>query len=49
MAYANSADPDQTDPEGADWSGAALFAIPLNYILRDNCIKSKIQAKKLWN
>ena len=28
MAYANSADPDQTAPEGAVWSGSTLFAIP---------------------
>ena len=41
MAYVNSADPDQTAHEGAVWSGAALFAIPLS-ILRNNCIKSKI-------
>ena len=27
MAYANSADPDQTAPSGAVWSGSALFAI----------------------
>ena len=27
-AWANSADPDQTTPKGADWSGSALFAIP---------------------
>ena len=30
MAYANSADPDQTAPEGAVWSGSTLFAIPLS-------------------
>ena len=41
MAYANSADPDQTAPEGAVWSGSILFAIPL-IILRNNCIKRKI-------
>ena len=35
MAYANNADPDQTAPEGAVWSGSTLFAIPLN-ILRNN-------------
>ena len=29
MAYANSADPDQTAPEGAVWWGSTLFAIPL--------------------
>ena len=41
MAYANSADPDQTAPKGAVWSGSILFAIPLSS-LRDNSIKSKI-------
>ena len=40
MAYANSADPDQT-AKGAVWSGSTLFAIPLS-ILRDTRIKSKI-------
>ena len=30
MAYANSADPDQTAPAGAVWSGSTLFAIPLS-------------------
>ena len=41
MAYANSADPDQTAPsgsEGAVWSGSTLFAIPQN-ILRKDYIK----------
>ena len=32
MAYANSADPDQTVPEGAVWSGSVLFAIPLSIL-----------------
>ena len=27
-AWANSADPDQTAPRGAVWSGSTLFAIP---------------------
>ena len=27
-AWANSADPDQTAPTGAVWSGSTLFAIP---------------------
>ena len=27
-AWANSADPDQTAPSGAAWSGSTLFAIP---------------------
>ena len=26
--WANSADPDQTAPKGAVWSGSTLFAIP---------------------
>ena len=41
MAYENSADLDQTAPEGAVWSGSTLFPIPL-CILENNCIKSKI-------
>ena len=48
MAYANSADPDQTAPEGAVWSDSTLFTIPL-YILRNNCIKSKISVKTEQN
>ena len=44
MAYAHSADPDQTAPEGAVWSGSTLFGIPLS-VLRNNCIQSEIQAK----
>ena len=28
--YANSADPDQTAPKRAVWSGPTLFAIPLS-------------------
>ena len=30
MEYANSADPDQTAPEGAVWPGSTLFVIPLS-------------------
>ena len=41
MACANSADPDQTAPEGAVWSESTMFAIPL-HILRNNSLKSKI-------
>ena len=41
MAYANSADPNQTTPSGAAWSGSTIFGVPLS-ILRNNCIKSKI-------
>ena len=40
MTYANSADPDQTAPEGAVWSGSTLFAFPLS-ILRNSCIKKQ--------
>ena len=32
MTYANSADPDQTAPQGAVWSGSTLFAIPLRQL-----------------
>ena len=28
QVWANSADPDQTAPRGAVWSGSTLFAIP---------------------
>ena len=41
MTYADSADPDQTAPEGAVWSESTLFAIPLS-ILRNSCIESRI-------
>ena len=41
VAYVTSADPDQTAPLGAVWSGSTLFAIPLR-IIRNNCIKRKI-------
>ena len=30
--WANSADPDQTAPRGAVWSGPTLFAIPLHLL-----------------
>ena len=30
MIYTKSADPDQTAPDGAVWSGSTLFAIPLS-------------------
>ena len=48
MAYASSVVQDQIAPEGAVWSGSTLFAIPQS-ILRNKCIKSKIEAKKVWN
>ena len=40
MTYANSADWDQTAPEGAVWSRSTLFAIPLS-ILSNRCIKKQ--------
>ena len=40
MSYTNNVDPDQT--------ASSLFAIPQS-ILRNNCIKSKIYAKIVWN
>ena len=45
MAYANSVDSDQIDPEGSVLSGSTLFAIPLS-ILRNNCIKKQNLGKK---
>ena len=45
MAYANSADPDQTALEGAVWSGSTLFAIPLS-ILWNNCMKKQNLGQK---
>ena len=30
MIHTKSADPDQTAPDGAVWSGSTLFAIPLS-------------------
>ena len=47
MTYANSADLDQTAPEGAVWSGSTLFAIPLS-VLRNNCIMQNLGIK-VWN
>ena len=46
--YANSADPDQTAPEGAVWSGSTLYDIWLS-ILRNKCLKSKLLSQKVWN
>ena len=42
MAYADSADPDQTAPEGAVWSGSTVFAITQS-ILRKNGKKKKYE------
>ena len=33
QAWANSADPDQTAPRGAVWSGSTLFAVPSALLL----------------
>ena len=46
LAYANSADLDQSAPKGAVWSGSTLFAISLIIISNKCIIKSKIEAKK---
>ena len=48
MAYAYSADPDQTVPSGAVWSGSTLFAIPLS-ILRNKYTKTKSSPKMYGN
>ena len=49
MTYANSADPDQTAPEGGPVSsGSTLFATPLS-ILNNRYIKSKLQDRLVWN
>ena len=45
MANANSADPDQTAPKGAVWSGSTLFAIPLSS-LQNNCIEKQNLGQK---
>ena len=46
LSNANSADPDQTVPSGAVWSGSTLFAIPVS-ILGNNCIKQNLRQKSL--
>ena len=50
----NSADPDQSASSEATWSGSTLFAKAVypgsaGQGLRKNYIKSKIQAKTVWN
>ena len=45
MSYANSADPGQTAPEGAVWSGSTLFTIPWS-IFRTVAYKAKFKPKK---
>ena len=47
IAYANSADPDQTAPEGAVCSGFTLFAIPLSILRKKKTVqKAKIRPKR---
>ena len=41
MVFANSAEPDQTAPLGAVWSGSTLFAITLS-IFRNICKKQNL-------
>ena len=45
MKYANSADPDQTTPEGAVWSGSTLFAIQLSILLHTKYKKQNLGKK----
>ena len=42
----NSADPDQTAPVGAVWSGSKLFAIPLSILRFSFTKKAKFKQKK---
>ena len=46
MAYANSADPDQTTPKGAVWSGSILFAIPISILWKKTASKAECRQKK---
>ena len=46
IAYANSADPDQTAPEGAVWSGSTLFAITQSILRETTAQKAKSRPKK---
>ena len=46
MAYANSADPDQTAPSGAVWSGSTLFAIILGILIKWKKKQKKKKQKK---
>ena len=45
MEYANSADSDQTAPQGAVWSGSTLFAILVN-IFKKQLLKKKAKFMK---
>ena len=47
MAYANKADPDQTAPEGAVWSGCTLFVIPLSIFKKELHKKQKLGHKNV--
>ena len=48
MTYANNADPDQTAPEGAVWSGSTLFVIPLSiFRIYTVCHSTKYFQKQL--
>ena len=40
--FANSADPDQTAPEGAVWPGPTLFAIPFPIFYASLLCESKL-------
>ena len=46
--YANSADPDQTAPEGTVLSASSLFTIPRS-IFKRQMHKKKNLSKKVWN
>ena len=48
MTYANSADPDQTAPQGAVRSG--LHCLPFHYVLWETtALTAKFRLKKVWN
>ena len=49
MTYTNSADPDQTAPEGAVWSGSTLFAMPLSILKQQVLKKRNLGQKTVWN
>ena len=46
MAYVNSADPDQTAPEGAVWRGSTLFAFPLFFVFKKQLHKKQHLGQK---
>ena len=47
MAYANNADPYQTAPKGAVWSGSTLFAISTKYFKKE-LYKTQIFGQKKY-